>query len=115
MEDFKYMRVQDKIIIIDHIKKNYNRYKKYWTNEKIMHIENLIDKDIENLSNFNTSTEVNNSSYPAQLVCVDNVNYDYLTLGKNYIIEGETELYYELQDDNGRTVKMSKDRFRKLI
>jgi hypothetical protein len=49
-----------------------------------------------------------------ELVCVDNVNYEYITIGKNYRLEAETETYYKLDNDLGHSVSMSKVRFNKL-
>tara|TARA_R110000796_G_scaffold245775_2_gene370176 strand:+ start:320 stop:613 length:294 start_codon:yes stop_codon:yes gene_type:complete len=49
-----------------------------------------------------------------ELVCVDSVNYEYLTLGKKYKLEAETENYYTVDNDLGHAVSMSKVRFDKL-
>lgn len=52
MEKIKSMSVQDKIIMIEYIKKNYSSVKRYWTNEKVIWLEKLIDADLRNLANF---------------------------------------------------------------
>ena len=53
MDKIKSMSVQDKIIMLEYIKKHYSRVKKYWTNDKVIWLEKLIDADLQNLSNFN--------------------------------------------------------------
>lgn len=52
MEEIKSMSVQDKIIMIEYIKKNYSSVKRYWTNDKVIWLEKLIDTDLQDLANF---------------------------------------------------------------
>jgi hypothetical protein len=50
-----------------------------------------------------------------ELICVDNVNYEYLTLGKKYNLGSETDNYYRIENDLGHVVDMSKVRFEKVL
>ena len=52
MEEIKSMSVQDKIRMIEYIKKHYSSVKRYWTNDKVIWLEKLIDADLQNLANF---------------------------------------------------------------
>jgi|TARA_R110000850_G_C9604206_1_gene429059 hypothetical protein len=52
MEKIKSMSVQDKMRMIEYIKRNYSSVKRYWTNEKVIWLEKLIDADLQNLANF---------------------------------------------------------------
>jgi len=49
-----------------------------------------------------------------QLVCVDNANYDYLTIGKEYELLEESKEYYKIENDLGGIASMSKVRFEKV-
>ena len=52
MDKIKSMSVQDKIKMIEYIKKHYGSVKRYWTDEKIIWLEKLIYADLQNLANF---------------------------------------------------------------
>ena len=49
------------------------------------------------------------------LVCVDNSDYKYLTLGKHYTLVRETLSYYRIENDLGNIIDMVKVRFVKSI
>ena len=58
---------------------------------------------------------MNYSQCCTELICVDNVNYEYLTIGKKYNLSCETDNYYRIENDLGHVVDMSKVRFEKVI
>ena len=68
-------------------------------------VEDCVDSTLEAINYTHCCTE---------LVCVDSVNYEYLTLGKKYKLEAETENYYTVDNDLGHAVSMSKVRFDKI-
>jgi|19_taG_2_1085344.scaffolds.fasta_scaffold07708_1 hypothetical protein len=49
------------------------------------------------------------------LICLDNGNYEMLTNYKLYKLVSESKSYYNLYDDDGKLVQMSKVRFKKVV
>ena len=68
--------------------------------------EELIKDKLEEAINYTESRE--------ELICVDNVNYEFLTIGKKYNLSCETDNYYRIENDLGHVVDMSKVRFGKV-
>ena len=57
---------------------------------------------------------INYTESREELICVDNVNYEFLTIGKKYNLSCETDNYYRIENDLGHVVDMSKVRFGKV-
>lgn len=50
MEKIEQMSLTDKITLLNHIRKNYSDFSKFWTHNKVVWLEEIIDAEIKELS-----------------------------------------------------------------
>jgi hypothetical protein len=88
-----------------------NELKSIMSNAMITQIN--LDLKIKLLGKINEA--INYTHCSELLICLDNGNYEMLTNYKLYKLVSESKSYYNLYDDDGKLVQMSKVRFKKVV
>lgn len=80
-----------------------------------LHQDGKIDNEAYTILKDRNKQAINYTRCSELLICLDNGNYEMLTNYKLYTLVSESKGYYNLYDDDGRLVQMSKVRFKKVV